>query len=48
MPAKNEGIGQLKQKEMRKSTNIDYPFMGASSQSESEIKWIELHQMFDR
>ena len=48
MPGKIEGIGKLKQKEIRKSTNIDYPFMGVSSQSESEIKWIELHQMFDR
>ena len=48
MPAKIDGIGKLKQKEIGESTNIDYPFIGVVDQSESEIKWIELHQMFDR
>tara|TARA_Y100001968_G_scaffold148951_1_gene136209 strand:- start:108 stop:254 length:147 start_codon:yes stop_codon:yes gene_type:complete len=48
MPAKIEDLGKLKQKEIRESTNIDYPFIGLADSSESEIKWIKLHQMFDR
>ena len=38
----------LKQKEIHKSTNLECSFIGFADQSESEIKWVELHQMFDR
>ena len=48
MPAKIEGLEILKQKEIQESTNSDYSFIGLADQSESEIKWIKLHQMFDR
>ena len=48
MPAKIEGRENLKQKEIQESTNSDYSFICLSDQSESEIKWIKLHQMFDR
>ena len=48
MPANIERREFLKQKEIQKSANVDYPFIGLADQSESEIKWVELHQMFDR
>ena len=48
MPAKIEGREMLKQKEIQESTNSDYSFVGLADQSESENKWIKLHQMFDR
>ena len=48
MPAKIECQGELQQKEILESTNIDFPFIGLANLSESEIKWIKLHQMFDR
>ena len=43
-----EGRGKLKQKEIRESNNLDYSLIGLADQSESEIKWIKLHQMFDK
>ena len=48
MPAKIEGIEMLKQKEIQESKNGDISFIGLSDQNESEIKWVKLHQMFDR
>tara|TARA_Y100001968_G_C18997018_1_gene544095 strand:+ start:400 stop:546 length:147 start_codon:yes stop_codon:yes gene_type:complete len=48
MPAKIEGREILKQTGIQESTNSDYSFMGLTDQSESELKWIKLHQMFDR
>tara|TARA_Y100001968_G_scaffold53791_1_gene44846 strand:- start:107 stop:253 length:147 start_codon:yes stop_codon:yes gene_type:complete len=48
MPAKIEVREMLKQKEMQESTNSDYSFVDLENQSETEIKWIKLHQMFDR
>ena len=48
MPAKIEGIGKLKQKEIQESTNNEYSLNGVVDQSESEITWIKLHQMFDK
>ena len=48
MPAKIEDREILQQKEIQESTNSDYSFIGLADQSESEIKWIKLHQMFDR
>ena len=43
-----EGQKFLKQKEIHKSTNVECAFIGLADQSESEIKWVELHKMFDR
>lgn len=48
MPAKIESREILNQQEIKESTNSDYSFIGLVDQSESEIKWIKLHQMFDR
>ena len=48
MPAYIEGREMLKQKEINESTNGDYSFLGLADQTESEIKWVELHQMFDK
>ena len=45
MAAKIEGIKILKEKE---PTNVDYSLNGLVDQRESEIKWIKLHQMFDK
>ena len=48
MTAKIEVREMLKQKEIQEPTNDDYTFIGLADQSESEIKWVQLHQMFDR
>ena len=48
MPAKSEGREILKQKGIQESTNSGYSFIGLADQSESEIQWVKLHQMFDR
>tara|TARA_Y100001968_G_scaffold299244_1_gene309721 strand:- start:1767 stop:1913 length:147 start_codon:yes stop_codon:yes gene_type:complete len=38
----------LEQKEIKESNNNDYSLIGLADQSESEINWIKLHQMFDK
>ena len=43
-----DGREILKQQEIQDSSNSDYPFIGLADQSESEIQWVKLHQMFDR
>ena len=48
MAAKIEGIEFLKEKEIQESSNVEYSLNGLLDQSESEIKWIKLHQMFDK
>ena len=48
MPANIEGREMLKQKEIQESTNSDYSSIGGGDQTESEITWIKLHQMFDK
>ena len=48
MAAKIEGIEILKQKEIQGPTNVKYSLDGLADQSESEITWIKLHQMFDK
>ena len=48
MPANIEGREILKQKEIQESSNRDFKFVGLAEQNESEIKWVELHQMFDK
>ena len=48
MAAKIEGIEILKQTEIQDSTNVEYSLNSLVDQSESEITWIKLHQMFDK
>ncbi len=43
-----DDIEILKQKEIQKPTNANYSLNGLVDQTESEITWIKLHQMFDR
>ena len=48
MAAKISGMEILNQKEIQESTNVEYSLNGLADQSESEITWIKLHQMFDK
>ena len=48
MAVKIEGIKSLKEEEIQEQRNVDYSLNGFVDQSESEIKWIKLHQMFDK
>ena len=48
MAVKIEGIKILKEEEIQESSNVEYSLNGFVDQSESEIKWIKLHQMFDK
>ena len=48
MAPKIEGIEIFKQKEIQEPTNVDYSLNVLVDQSESEITWIKLHQMFDK
>ena len=48
MHTKIEGIEMLNQQGIRESDSSDYSFIGLEDQSELEIKWIKLHQMFDK
>ena len=48
MPANIEGREMLNRKKTQESTNGDYAFIRLAEQNESEIKWVQLHQMFDR
>ena len=46
MAVKIEGIRILKEEEIQEPSNVEYSLNGFVDQSESEIKWIKLHQMF--
>ena len=48
MAAKIDGIEILKQKEIQDPTNVEYSINGLLDETESEVKWIKLHQMFDK
>ena len=48
MPAKIASREMLEQEEIQASMNVEYSLIGLEDQSESEMKWIKLHQMFDR
>ncbi len=48
MPAKIEGREMLETKEIQESTNSNYSLVGLAGLSESEDKWVQLHQMFDK
>ena len=48
MSAKIDGIEILKQTEIQEPNRVEYSLNGLIDQSESEITWIKLHQMFDK
>ena len=48
MTAKIQGIEMLKQQEINEPIDGDLSLIGLADQSESEIKWVQLHQMFDK
>ena len=48
MSANIEAREVLKKKEIEESKSGDYTFISLGDQSESEISWIKLHQMFDK
>tara|TARA_Y100001968_G_scaffold51964_1_gene42929 strand:+ start:364 stop:510 length:147 start_codon:yes stop_codon:yes gene_type:complete len=48
MPAKMKSSELLEQQKIQEPKNSDYPFSGVADQSESEMNWVKLHQMFDR
>ena len=48
MPANIENREILNQKEIQELTHGEYSFIGLADQSDSEIKWVKLHQMFDK
>ena len=48
MPTNIDDREKLRQKQVKESTNSDHSFIGLAEQSESEMKWIKLHLMFDR
>ena len=48
MAVKIEGIKILKEEEIQEPSHVEYSLNAFVDQSESEIKWIKLHQMFDK
>ena len=48
MPANIDTQEILEQKKNQESNNVEYSRISHSGQSEREITWIKLHQMFDR
>ena len=48
MPSNIESTEILKQKDISESKNIEFPVIGLADHNESELKWIQLHQMFDK
>tara|TARA_Y100001968_G_scaffold297604_1_gene306837 strand:- start:416 stop:562 length:147 start_codon:yes stop_codon:yes gene_type:complete len=48
MPVNFESREMLKRKEIQEPANDNSSFIGLVDQNESEIKWVKLHQMFDR
>jgi len=48
MAAKSKGFEILNQHEINEPKNVECSLNGLVDQSESEITWIKLHQMFDK
>ena len=48
MPANINTSEMLEKKEIEESKNVEFSLIGVADQCESEISWIELHQMFDK
>ena len=48
MPANIDSREIVEQRKIQESNDVEYSLFALSDQSESEITWIKLHQMFDR
>ena len=48
MPANIKDREMSKEKKINESINGDYTYIGLADQSDSEMKWVQLHQMFDK
>ncbi len=48
MPANIDSREILEHREIQESINVEYPLIDLPDQSESELRWIKLHQMFDK
>ncbi len=48
MPSNIKDREMLKHKEIKETTNVEYSLIDLADQSESELTWIKLHQMFDK
>ena len=49
MPARIDCSETIKQKLIKESSDSDYSLIDLTDNTDSdEIKWVELHQMFDR
>tara|TARA_Y100001968_G_scaffold269476_1_gene260282 strand:- start:1233 stop:1379 length:147 start_codon:yes stop_codon:yes gene_type:complete len=48
MPVNIDSRETFDQKKIQETKNVEYSLVGLADQCESEIKWIKLHQMFDR
>tara|TARA_Y100001968_G_C19038298_1_gene563192 strand:+ start:422 stop:568 length:147 start_codon:yes stop_codon:yes gene_type:complete len=48
MPANINNIEKFDQKKIQESRDVEYPLVELVDQCDSEITWIQLHQMFDK
>ena len=48
MPVNIDSREILHQREIQKSKNFEYSLIDLVEQSDSEVTWIKLHQMFDK
>ena len=48
MPVNIDNREMFEKKEIQETKNNEYSLVGLADQSESEISWIKLHQMFDK
>ena len=48
MTAKIDGREMFKQKEIDESSNGENSFFCLTDQSDSEMRWVKLHYLFDR
>ena len=48
MPAFIDSKEMFDQKEIQGNKNVECSLVGLADQSDSETRWIKLHQMFDK
>ena len=48
MPTEIDSRKVIEQRETQVSENVEYSLIDLADESESEITWIKLHQMFDK
>ena len=48
MPANIDSREALEEKEIQESKKVEYSLVELVDQSDSEMTWIKLHQMFDK